>query len=144
MESNTMHPISSLKSYFTRMLIGLFSILTICQGIFFGGDPALAVSAIDVRVPEGIGNSKASVVKQLEAKEKTEAARIQTAMKDGDRSTRSSLDKAKNAMEYSADKAEKPINDTPKKVKKTADRNSKQAEKFSKATTKKAKNFFGF
>jgi hypothetical protein len=114
--------LSSLKNYLSRALCGLVVMLSIWQGISIGIDTAIAAPSIDLKVPESMGNKKEIVVKELEQREAKEEKRVETAMKDGNKSMQKSLDKAKDAMENTAEKVEKSAKDT----------------------TKKAKNFFGF
>ncbi|WP_309734632.1 hypothetical protein [Chamaesiphon sp. OTE_75_metabat_556] len=114
--------LSSLKNYLSRVLCGLVVMLSIWQGISIGIDTAIAAPSIDLKVPESMVSKKEIVVKELEQREALEEKRVKTAMKDGNKSAKKSLDKAKDAMENMTGKVEKSAEDT----------------------TKKAKNFFGF
>jgi hypothetical protein len=114
--------LSSLKNYLSRALCGLVVMLSIWQGISIGIDTAIAAPSIDLKVPESMVSKKEIVVKELEQREALEEKRVKTAMKDGNKSAKKSLDKAKDAMENMTGKVEKSAEDT----------------------TKKAKNFFGF
>ena len=133
--------ITNLQRYLARSICGLFVMLAIWQGIAIGVDTALAASIEEVVVPEGIGNNRANIVKQLEEKEKLAEQKAESALKDP---AESLLDIAKTGVKIDADKAEKSSSDTPEIVKTTADRNSKQAEKFSEKTTKKVKGLLNF
>lgn len=113
--------LSSLRNYLSRALCGLVVMLSIWQGSI-GIDTAIAAPSIDLKVPESMGSKKEIVVKELEEREAKEQNRVQSAMKDGNKSMKKSLDKAKDAMENTAEKVEKSAKDN----------------------TKKTKNFFGF
>jgi hypothetical protein len=129
--------ISTVKGYLTRSICGLLVMFGIWQGLLVTAPAWAGVSVEEVVVPEGVGNNRANIVKQLAEKEKLEEEKAKSALKNP---AKSLLEISETGMEIDADKAEKFSGDTPTIVKKTADRNSKQAEKFSVETTQKIKD----
>ena len=117
MKSITTSLRANLKQYLVRSLCGLFLMLTIWQGMSLGVDTALAASSIEVVVPEGIGNNRSNIIKQLEEKEKLEEQQVQAAMKDGNQSTKESLDKAKDVIERTVNQAEETVKENKEQAK---------------------------
>lgn len=139
---------SNISCYFARSISGLLLTGLIWQGISLGIDMAVAAPLV-------AATSNSEVVDRLGDKAESQIDRAKSALKDGERSVKNTLDKAGAKLDMSvdktkihnnlnADKSEQYSGDTPDRVQKIADRNSKQAEDFSKKTTEKAKNFFGF
>jgi hypothetical protein len=134
----------NFRHYLVRSICGLAIALSVWQGLSFGFDTALAASAIDkLVVPDAIGDNRATVIKQLAAKENLATHTAESA-KDGSKNPASSLlETAETGVKIDADKAEKFSGDTPEIVKDNADRNSGQAENFSKNITKNIKKALG-
>ena len=97
-------------------------------------------------VPDAIGDNRATVIKQIAAKENLATHTAESAMdnsKNSKNPARSLLETTETGVKIDADKAEKFSGDTPEIVKKNADRNSEQAENFSKNVTKNIKKALG-
>ncbi|WP_310490061.1 hypothetical protein [Chamaesiphon sp. VAR_69_metabat_338] len=142
----SLHPgiLSSLKSYLSRAIGGLVLMLSIWQGISLGIDTAIAAPGIDLQVPETMGSKKEIVVKELEQREALEKDRIQSAMQDGNKSVRKSLDKARDAMENTAQKVDNSTESSMNKAEDALKDTAMKVENSAKNTAKKTKNFFGF
>jgi hypothetical protein len=135
---------SSLKKYFSQAIGGLVLMLSIWQGISIGIDTAMAASAIDLQVPETMGNKKEIVVKELEQREALEKDRVQSTMKDGNKSVRQSLDKARDAMENTTREVDDAAGNSMSKAEDAMRNTTQKVENSAKNTAQKAKNFFGF
>jgi ribosome recycling factor len=143
MKSPQLFP-TSLKKYFSRAIGGLVLMLSIWQGISIGIDTAMAASAIDLQVPETMGSKKEIVVKELEQREALEKDRVQSVMKDGNKSVKKSLDQARDAMENTAQKVNDSTENSMSKAEDAIKTTALKVENSAKNTAKKTKNFFGF
>jgi hypothetical protein len=136
--------LSNLKNYLRRAIGALVVMLSIWQGISIGIDPAIAAPSIDLQVPETMGSKKEIVVKELEQREALEQERVQSAMKDGNKSAQKTLDKARGAMENTAHKVDDSSKNSMDKAEDALKDTARKVENSAKNSAKKTKNFLGF
>ncbi len=127
--------VANLRRYLVRSICGLAIALSVWQGLSFGFDTTLAASAI--------GDNRATVIKQIAAKENLATYTAESEMDNSNNPAQSLLETAETGVKIDANKAEKASGDTPDIVKDNADRNSEQAESFSENVTKNIKKAFG-
>ncbi len=135
----------NLKRYLIKSICGLAIALSVWQGLSFGCDSALAAASIDkLIVPDAIGDNRATVIKQLAAKENLATHTAESTKSNSKNPASSLLETTETGVKIDANKAEKSGNDTPEIVKKTSERNSEQASEFSEKTTNNIKKVLGF
>lgn len=105
--------LANLRHRFGQAIGGLLLMLTLWQGIALGVDVAIAAPLVA---------TNSTIAKQVDRKIDEAKDRVQSAMKDGKKSTEQNMDKAKNSIDKNAKKVSNSMEDS----------------------SKKAKNFFGF